>query len=295
MLSSIGREVSQKVSISCPKPRLVASAGTMKNAVEIASVARRAAAATEKAARRGDTVIAIGGDHSISIGTLAGAAAAHESLGVIYIDAHPDCNTHETTLSGNVHGFVAANAMGFGHPMFTRIAKRAIAPEHFLFIGLKDFDQAEIDFLRDNRVPSVTMLDIVKRGLSPAFAAIDALARTVDKVWISMDFDSIDETYAPGVAMTTPDGLTRREIMGLAHHIGLTCNVAGMDLVELVPGKDKEGKTAGLALEISARFLGREYSWYKSYMDTYRETNIVGNGIGQSEQAWQKREESPEA
>ncbi len=275
VVESLDREISEAVTIFSPAPRLVASAGRMKNAHEIVSVAKRTSAAVEKAARRGDTVLALGGDHSISFGSIAGAAAAHSSMGVIYIDAHPDCNTDETTISGNVHGMVAAAMMGAGHPILTDIAKRKISPEHFLFIGLKDIDEAEVVFLRERSVKCITMLDIARCGLAPAIAAIDELAKKVDTLWISMDMDSIDEAYAPGVGLPTHGGLTRREALGLAHYIGKSCRVAGLDIVEIVPAKDQENKTATLALELTARFLGGEYSWYKGYMDTYSKTNVT--------------------
>jgi arginase len=276
MLASLGREVAGKSTVQCKNAARVATAGAMKHVREIADVAKRSATAVEKAARTGNTVLALGGDHSMAIGTLAGAAAAYPSLGVVYIDAHPDCNTDETTITGNVHGMVVSALMGHGHSILTKIPKRFIAPQDFLFIGLKDFDQKEIEFLREHKISSYTMLDIAKRGLSPAISAIDALSRRVDAVWISMDMDSIDRQYAPGVGMPNDGGLTRREALALAHHIGKTCRVAGIDLVEMVPAKDTEGKTAGLALELLARFLGGEYSWYQQqYINTYRETNVT--------------------
>lgn len=275
MLAAVGAEVGERVSIYCPKPPLQVGAGSMKNVKEVASVAKRAAAVVEKAARRGDTVLALGGDHAAAIGSIAGAAAAHLSLGVIYIDAHPDCNTEETTISGNIHGFVTALMMGHGHPMLLEAVKRRIPPENFVYIGLKDFDQAEIEYLRANRCASVTMLDIARHGLSPALNAVAALKEKVDKVWVSMDLDSIDERYAPGVGLATPDGLTRREAMSLAQYIGSSCSLAGLDLMEIVPEKDKDNATAALALELSARFLGGEYTWYKNYMREYKETNVT--------------------
>jgi len=94
-------------------------------------------------------------------------------------------------------------------------------------------------------------------------------------VWVSLDMDSIDEHDAPGVALSTADGLTRREALAIAHHIGRRCRVAGMDISEIIPGKDKEGKTAGLALELIARIFGHEYNWYRAYMEHYRTTNIA--------------------
>jgi arginase len=274
MFASIGCEVLERVNITCPKPP-VASAGTMKHVREIASVGKRTRAAVERAGKRGDTTLVIGGDHSVAFGTVAGALGAHQSLGVIYIDAHPDANTHETTISGNVHGMVASAMLGHGHSLLTEIASRAISPEHFLFVGLKDFDQAEIAYIREHNIPAFTALDVATHGLAPALAAVETLARKVDAVWISMDMDAIDEQYAPGVAMSTADGLTRREILALAQHVGQRCPVVGMDISEMVPAKDKEGKTAGLALELIARFFGYEYNWYRAYMSTYRDTNIA--------------------
>ncbi len=275
VLASLGREISQAKTISVPQVKQIASAGRMKYAEEIAAVAKRVAIATEKALKRGDTVIALGGDHSISMGTIAGAAAAHQSLGVIYIDAHPDCNTDETTISGNVHGMVTAAVMGVGHEILTKIAKRHVAPEDFVFLGLKDIDEAEIEFLQKRSISCTTVFDIARHGLAPALAAIDRLAHKVDAVWISLDMDAIDAAYAPGVGLDSPDGLTRREIVAIAQYIGKVCRVAGLDIVEMVPKKDKDAKTAGLALELLARLLGGEYSWYKGYMDTYRETNVT--------------------
>lgn len=274
MFAAAGREVAHTISIYCQKPPMLAGAGTMKNATEIVSVARRARLAVERAALRNEAVVSLGGDHSAAIGTIAGALSSYPSVGLIYIDAHPDCTTDETTLSGNVHGMVVSSAMGYGSPMLTEIFKRNIAPRDVLYIGIKDPDQAEIDFIREHGIQTFTMLDI-SRGLAPVFSAISALAKRVGKVWVSMDLDSIDEQYAPGVAMSTSGGLTRREVLSLAHYIGRKADVVGMDIVEVQPNKDKENRTAGLALELIARFLGSEYSWYTEYMREYRETNVT--------------------
>ena len=275
MFSAVGCEIGERQTILCPKPAGQSAAGTMKHVREIATVGKRTKSAVEKAVKRGDTVLVMGGDHSVGFGGAAGAMGTHRRLGVIYIDAHPDANTHETTISGNVHGMVASAMMGHGHELLTSISPRPVEARDFLFLGLKDFDEAEIGYIREHRIPTFTALDIATHGLAGAAAAIESLSRQVDAVWISMDMDSIDEQYAPGVAMSTSDGLTRREILAIAHHIGRRCNVAGMDISEMVPAKDKEGKTAGLALELIARFFGYEYNWYRAYMNAYRETNIA--------------------
>lgn len=275
VFSTIGRELAHRVALSVPKPKLLAGAGTMKNAAEIVSVAKRAKLATMRAMRRGDTLVSIGGDHAAAFGTIAGALERHPSLGLVYIDAHPDCTTDTTTLSGNVHGMVVSAALGEGSSELTELFGTKLSPENTLHIGLKDFDQAEIAFMREHGMQAYTMLDIAREGLSPACAAIAALAARTEVLWVSMDLDSIDEAYAPGVAMSTPGGLTRREVLSLAHYIGRAARVVGMDIVEIQPDKDVDGKTAGLAFELIARFLGSEYSWYRDYMHTYQETNVT--------------------
>ncbi len=242
----------------------------MKHGEHIAEIATRTRRAVAQAAKRGEAVIALGGDHAISLGTIAGAMEAHESLGLIYIDAHPDCTTHETTESGNVHGMIVSSAMGEGHSLLTTLFPRAIDPQHVLYLGIKDIDEGERELIRARDIPHITALDIATRGLAQACDAIDRLAQTVDKVWVSLDLDSIDERFAPGVAMTSHDGLTRREIVSLAHYIGKVCDVAGVDVVEMVSEKDVDGITAKLAIELLARFLGGQYGWYERYMEEYR-------------------------
>ena len=282
VIGSLGHEVSSVETIPCPKPARTVTAGRAKYLEEIAEISRVSCAVVQKARKRGDIVLALGGDHSMAIGTISGVAEAirseQRSLGVIWIDAHPDCNTHETSISGNIHGQVTSALMGHGHPLLTSVGstERKVAPENFLYIGLKDMDALEIEYLRQNSLKVVTMLDIAERGLSRAILAIEALRRKVDTIWISMDLDSIDEEYAPGVGLATPGGLTRREVLGLAQYIGKTCIIAGADIVEMAPAKDKDKKTAALALELSARLLGGEYNWYQStYMEEYRQTNVV--------------------
>src|SRR3989344_475159 len=268
MFATLGCEIAERQTISCPKALGAASAGTMKHVKEIAIAGKRTKTAVEKAAKRGEKVLVIGGDHAVGFGTVAGASAVYKRLGVIYIDAHPDANTHETTISGNVHGMVASAMLGHGHEMLTSLFPRFVKPQHFLFAGLKDFDQAEIDYIKEHQIPSYTALDIATHGLAPVAEAVERLSLMVDAVWVSMDMDSIDERYAPGGARTSPDGLTRREVLGLAHHIGRRCNVIGMDISEMVPAKEKECKTSSLAIDLIALFFVHDYNWYSSYMET---------------------------
>ncbi len=290
MLASIGRKISSKPLINCPKPAIIETTGTMKNANDIARAAKHTATEVQKAVKRGDVALVLGGNHSVAIGSIPGAADATHKLGVIWIDAHSDCNTDKTTFTGNIHGMVAATAMGFGHPSL-RVGKKVIATENFLYIGLKDMDPAEIELIRHEKIAAYTMLDIAQRGLTPLFQAIAALSKKVDAIWVSMDMDSIDTAYAPGVSMTTEGGFTAREILSIAQYIGKTVTLAGLDVVEMIPAKDVEGKTVKLALELIARFLGGEYSWYRSYMAD-QSTKRVPAGVGQQVRRLSKRSRS---
>jgi arginase len=267
MLRAIGAEVAEEITIPCETPDPFATA-PLKNLPQAALASSIAAQTVAHACKRDHLPIVLGGDHSISIGTIRGASTAYPSLGLLWIDAHPDVHTHESTLSGNLHGMGAALAMGFGSELLVA-KRRAIKPEHVLFLGVKDFDPAELEFLREQPVNVLTMMDFIGRGLSPAFTAIDALRRKVGRIWVSMDIDSIDRTVAPGVAMPNTGGFTYREITSLAHYIGKTCEVAGLDIVELLPKNDKNGQTAALTLELIAKFLGGEYGSYQKYMARY--------------------------
>jgi arginase len=273
MLEFVGVDLVDKLQIACPPPPLP-GVGRLKNLEEVAAVAEQSAAAVAQMVGEGTVALTLGGDHSLSIGSIAGASRARGTLGVIWIDAHPDVNTDDTTISGNLHAMGASAAMGFGHARLVG-DRTPVKPENFLFVGLKDFDKRELDFLHEQPVTAFTMLDIMERGFAPVFAAIDALSKRVDAVWVSMDIDSIDQTFAPGVAMPCVDGLTRREVLGLAQYIGHTVPLVGLDLVEMLPANDKDGMTAKLAIELTARFLGSEYTWYRDYMDNYAELNKV--------------------
>ena len=267
MLASLGVDVSEETTIPCETPKH--GTEVLKNLTAAADVANKTAHAVEVAVKQGEVALVLGGDHSVAIGSIRGASAIHGTLGVIWIDAHPDAHTHETTLTRNIHGMPAALAMGFGHDKLLGHDRQDVAPNHFVYVGLKDFDEAELQFLRRESPQLFTLLDIARRGLSPVFNAIEELSRKVDRVWVSMDMDAIDAQFAPGVAMQNSGGLTAREILSIAHFIGKTCNVAGLDMVEVLPSNDHGGKTAKLAVELVARFLGQEYGGYNDYIANY--------------------------
>jgi len=237
---------------------------------EIVRVSNEAAAITEAAVKHGQKVIALGGDHSIALGVVSGASAALDGqLGLIYLDAHGDMNTDETTLSGNIHGMQLASLMGFGAPELKHVHGNSVKinKENMLLVGGSDFDQAELDLIEREHLQTFTLFDLLSQGLSPLFRMISDLAARVSNIWISLDLDVIDRIYAPGAGMPNAKGLTYREIATIAEYIGRECPVVGIDVVEYNPLQDIDKKTAELGIELIAKFLGKNYSWYTNYLD----------------------------
>lgn len=270
MLASVGIENRDLGDVPCPqREELVIGDKRAKYVDSIATVLQGVAKTVSAEVAAGQCVVALGGDHSIAIGVIKGAVStAKGTTGVIYIDAHPDANTHESTLSGNVHGMVTTALCGDGHPALTSIGGEhaIIKHENLIFIGVKDFDQAEIDWIREHNINAFTPIDVAAHGLEPIFKAITALAKRVDNVWVSFDIDSIDHQFAPATPMSTAGGLTFREIYAISKCIGKTCAVLGTDIVECMPTGDERHKTAYTAVTFVANLLGTEYSWYTDYM-----------------------------
>jgi arginase len=236
---------------------------------EIVRVNEELANRVEAILRDGKKAIILGGDHSLNLGAVAGASVAVDgNIGLIYFDAHGDMNTDETTLSGNIHGMHLASLMGFGAPELKNVhsERTKLAKENLLHIGGSDLDQGEIDLITREQLNVFTLFDLLTRGLGELIQRIDDLAARVPNIWISLDLDSIDQIYAPAAGMPNAKGLAYREIATIAEYIGSKCHVIGIDVVEYNPLQDEKNKTAELGIELIAKFLGKNYSWYSNYM-----------------------------
>lgn len=269
-LTSAGLRVADSGNIAC-KDRHEVPAGNprLRHLDEIVRVNNELAKRVEQTVQRHDKAIVLGGDHSVCLGAVAGASVALQgNLGLIYFDAHDDMNTHETTLTGNIHGMHLASLMGFGAPELAQVygKQTKVQKEHLLHIGGSDFDQAELELIKREKLQTFTMFDLLSSNLGQLWPLIDALQKTVDNIWISLDLDSVDALYAPGAGMPNQKGLSYREIATIAQYIGEHCNVVGVDVVEYNPLQDVDRKTAELATELIATFFGKHYSWYSHYL-----------------------------
>mgnify|MGYP003544068432 CR=1 FL=1 len=269
-LQNVGFDVTDNGNIECTDRKdLDPGNPRMHYLDEIIRVNEELANLTETAIHAQDKAVVVGGDHSINLGAVAGASVALEgNLGLIYLDAHGDMNTDKTTLSGNIHGMHLASLLGYGAPELIDVhgEGQKISKDNLLHIGGSDFDQAELELIKNEGLRAFTLFDLLSKNIGPLLAMIDNLASRVDNIWISLDLDVIDKIYAPGAGMPNAKGLTYREIATIAEYIGEKCNVVGIDVVEYNPLQDEQNKTAELGIELIAKFLGKDYSWYTNYM-----------------------------
>jgi len=225
---------------------------------DVIAAACRAAAEALRARPEGAFAIALGGDHSISMGTVPGAAAGRE-LGVLWVDAHADVNTPETSPSGNVHGMPVAHLLGLGDERFTSLwdGRAPLSPRDVVYIGLRSVDPPEREALRRLGVAAYTMSDVDRRGIAEVAAeALDRLSH-LDRVHVSFDADVLDPSVAPGVGTPVPGGLTYREAHLLMETLAESERVVSLDLVEVNPILDVANRTAATLVELTASLLGK--------------------------------------
>ncbi|MHA2504262.1 MAG: arginase, partial [Candidatus Kariarchaeaceae archaeon] len=209
---------------------------------------------------QGDFPLVIGGDHSISIGTLAGMMELHEGkTGILWIDAHGDFNTPESTPSGNIHGMPFATILGRGSEKLTQIGPSPTAlEEHSVLFGARDLDPMEILNLKDSNVEIFTMRDIDALGISEAASrAIERASKSVDHLHVSFDIDSLDPSEAPGTGTRVTGGLTYREAHYLMEEVHESGKLSSFEMVEVNPTLDERNRTAKLAVGLIASALGK--------------------------------------
>jgi arginase len=217
-------------------------------------VAKRVARATA----RGALPLVLGGDHSVALGSLVGMASVHGAGGVLWVDAHGDVNTPESSPSGNVHGMVLAAALGLAGPEFAydRWTLPAAEAGRIALVGVRSLDDGERALLRRIDARVFTMSEVDRMGIEPCMR--DALAHCSGGrfLHVSFDMDVVDPEYAPGVGTPVRGGLSYREAH-LAMEIVAESGLAdSLDVVEVNPILDRENATGQLAVELVASALG---------------------------------------
>lgn len=203
----------------------------------------------------------LGGDHSLSIGTLAALAQVWKNPSVIWIDAHGDFNTPQTTPSGNIHGMALAVGTGRGAPQLLQIfrSERFIAPTKVALIGVRSLDPGERTLLKESGVHVFTMADIDRRGLQKILEeALNRISTDTDALHVSFDMDAIDPDVAPGVGTPVSGGLSYREAHLVMETVAESKLLRSLEVVEVNPILDEHNRTARLAVELIASALGRK-------------------------------------
>ncbi len=232
---------------------------------QVAKTCRQQAEFIEKTLEEKAIPLVIGGDHSIAVGTVAGVAAFYrksgEKIGLIWLDAHADMNTPETTPSGNVHGMPLAACLGLGAPELTEIAgfRPKIHPGNAVLIGARDIDPDEKANVRNSGLSAFTMRDLDERGMRAVMEdAIRAASLETAGFCVTVDMDFLDPEEAPGVGTPVEGGATYREAHLAMEMIADCGKMLSFEIVEVNPVIDEHNRTAILASELAMSAFGKK-------------------------------------
>ncbi|HUJ55280.1 MAG TPA: arginase [Gaiellaceae bacterium] len=225
---------------------------------QILDLCDRVARFVSTAAERGAVPLVLGGDHSVALGSLVGMAQARGPGGVVWVDAHGDLNTPQTSPTGNVHGMVLAAALDLAGDAFRRDGWPLPAVRHgkLALVGVRSLDDGERKLLSGLDAKVFTMSDVDRIGIEPCMREALAHASGAAFLHLSLDMDVVDPDHAPGVGTPVRGGLSYREAhlaMETVAEFGLTDS---MDVVEVNPILDRENETGRLAVELVASALG---------------------------------------
>ncbi len=257
-LEQLGHSVQDEGNVSVPNPEESVAKTGAKRLKTVTAVCQNIFKIAQECISSEEFAIFIGGDHSISIGTVA-AAAHDEPVGVIWIDAHADFNTAETSPSGNIHGMPVAALIGDGPEPLVNIGKEGakLKPRQIVQIGIRDLDNLERERLSGSGIHVFTMRHVDELGMAVvARQALDRL-RHYPRIHVSLDMDSLEPAEAPGVGTPVPGGLSYREAHLLMEILGDSKRVQSLDIVEINPILDDRNTTAELAVELAASLLGQ--------------------------------------
>ncbi|HVB55536.1 MAG TPA: arginase [Candidatus Acidoferrales bacterium] len=209
--------------------------------------------------------VILGGDHSIAVGTVAGAALhfskQSKRIGVIWLDAHGDMNTPESSPSGNVHGMPLASIMGYGPRELTELAgiKPMVEPRNVVLVGTRELDAKERRLVKESGVHIFTMRDIDERGMREVMAeALRFAGDDTAGIAVSLDMDFVDPSDAPGVGTPVRGGSTYREAHLALEMIADSRSMVSFELVEINPVIDLHNTTAILGAELLLSGLGKK-------------------------------------
>lgn len=263
-LEALGHTVEDAGDVAVPTRERIAATDGLGYLETITAVCRELATRTRSIVEQGQIPLVIGGDHSIAAGSVAGVSAAFaargQRIGLLWIDAHSDLHTPESSSSGNIHGMPLAHLLGHGHPPLVHAATADVAvfAGHAAIVGARDVDPAEREHAQAWGVRIFTMREIDERGMRAVLQ--EAIAHVSDGtagIHVSLDLDFVDPREAPGVGTPVRGGATWREAHLAMETLADTGRIVAMDLVEVNPVLDEFNHTAELAVGLVASAFGK--------------------------------------
>lgn len=256
---NIAFRLAGEISLVSPLPPL--KSANAKHLSEVHDISSRLSDRVSDIVDEGAFPLVLGGDHSISIGTVAGLAEHYANLGVIWFDAHSDLNTEDTSPSGNIHGMSLGISLGRGIPLLTSLRGilPKIKPEHVAIVGARSLDAGEKAYIRSLGIACYTMHDIDRLGIARVMEkVIGQMKQTTDGVHVSFDIDSLDPIEAPGTGTPVRGGLSYREAHLALELLFQSDIVTSAEFVEVNPSLDHNDQTAKLAVELIGSLLGEQ-------------------------------------
>jgi arginase len=264
-LEALGHRVTDSGDVDVMIPEtLEVGAGSLRYKPAILAACEALRHVVESIHQSGATPLVLGGDHSIAIGSVAASsnhfARESKALGLIWFDAHGDCNTPATTPSGNIHGMSLAVSLGLGDPDLVALGGREpkVQAKHAVLIGVRDLDPGERRTLQGSGVTIFTIRDVDERGMRDVVGeAIRIAAKDTAGIHLSFDLDVLDPEDAPGIGTPVPGGLTYREAHLAMELLNESGAIVSADFVEVNPVLDTRNSTGALAVELALSLFGK--------------------------------------
>lgn len=260
-LDALGWNVEDQGDLSMrPDVSKIETDGLAKNVAAVASGNKHLFDSVQSTCDEGKFSVVLGGDHSVAIGSIAGVLSSRPDVGVIWIDAHADINTPETSPSGNMHGMPVSFLMkldgtrGYDEFQFLEDVP-ALKPEQIAYVGLRDIDPKERDVLRRSGINSIfTMHEIDKYGIS---RVMDEVMHRLDgrPLHVSYDVDAVDPMFAPATGTVVRGGLTYREAFYVAERIAESGMLGSLDMVEVNPLLTSSGEEIDATVQVGLRLI----------------------------------------
>jgi len=251
------------VPVQLPESRVV-KGSRAKYLEEIAEACDLLRVQVKAAMEEGGVPVVVGGDHSIAMGTVAGVSEYHraqgEKIGLLWVDAHADMNTPDTSPSGNVHGMPLAACLGMGDPSLTDLGgfSPKVARENTVLIGIRNLDKNEKQIVRDSGIHAYTMRDIDEHGMATVIhEALGDLTQGTAGFHVSFDLDGLDPSVAPGVGTPVRGGLRYREAHLLMELVADCGKLLSLEVTEVNPILDHRNDTAEVVVGLILSGLGK--------------------------------------